>query len=143
MSELKPCPFCDGPATYVTVLKIAGDYSAAVICERCNAKTDFMRANDEEDAKVMAAACWNTRAERTCHYFPDEYQTAFDENDEEIETGEACADRCEYSCDVCGYTMLGGDEGGWFEETTGEYGGWNYKPRFDYCPNCGARVVES
>lgn len=66
MSELKPCPFCDGPATYVTVLKIAGDYSAAVICERCNAKTDFMRANDEEDAKVMAAACWNTRAERTC-----------------------------------------------------------------------------
>lgn len=66
MSELKPCPFCDGPATYVTVLKIAGDYSAAVICERCNAKTDFMRANDEEDAKVMAAACWNARAERTC-----------------------------------------------------------------------------
>ena len=66
MSELKPCPICDGPATYVTVLKIAGDYSAAVICERCNAKTDFMRANDEEDAKVMAAACWNARAERTC-----------------------------------------------------------------------------
>lgn len=66
MSELKPCPFCDGPATYVTVLKIAGDYSAAVICERCNAKTDFMRANDEDDAKVMAAACWNARAERTC-----------------------------------------------------------------------------
>lgn len=51
MSELKPCPFCDGPATYVTVLKIAGDYSAAVICERCNAKTDFMRANDEEEAR--------------------------------------------------------------------------------------------
>lgn len=66
MSELKPCPFCDGPATYVTVLNIAGYYSAAVICERCNAKTDFMRANDEEDAKVMAAACWNARAERTC-----------------------------------------------------------------------------
>lgn len=66
MSELKPCPFCGGPATFCTSLSSTGDYDAAVICERCNAKTDFMRATDEEDAKVMAAACWNTRAERTC-----------------------------------------------------------------------------
>lgn len=78
--------------------------------------------------------------ERTCHYFPDEWQSAFDENDEEIETGETFADGCDYSCDICGFTMLGGEDGGWFDETPGEYGGWNYKPRFNFCPNCGAKV---
>lgn len=65
-SELKPCPFCGGEATFVTSLHITGEYAAIVMCERCNAKTDSMRAHDEEDAEVMAAACWNARAERTC-----------------------------------------------------------------------------
>lgn len=109
MSELKPCPFCDGPATYVTVLKIAGDYAAAVICERCNAKTDFMRANDEEDAKVMAAACWNTRAERTCVLEDIPYEPGRWEG---------------VRCSSCGVT----------DEDTDLSG--------NYCPNCGAKVVE-
>lgn len=67
MSKLKPCPFCDGPATFCTTLEITGGYGAIVLCMRCNAKTDSLYAHDEEDAKIMAAACWNTRAERTCH----------------------------------------------------------------------------
>lgn len=136
MSKLKPCPFCGGSVTREVI-----EGRACIDCKTCERhhwEADITCRYQGADGLVE---WWNTRAERTCHYFPDEYQTAFDENDEEIETGEACADVCDYSCDVCGYTMLGGDEGGWFEETPGEYGGWNYKPRFDYCPNCGARVV--
>lgn len=122
MSELKPCPFCDGPATYVTVLKIAGDYSAAVICERCNAKTDFMRANDEEDAKVMAAACWNARAERTCipHVEPRALTV-----DTEPSFYQA----------IC--------ECGWIVGEDGTSNLSEFEHVDSYCGCCGARVVES
>jgi len=92
-------------------------------------------------SREAVRTAWNARAERTCHYFPDSMQVAFDENDEEIETGEAYSDGCDYTCSACGFTMLGGEEG-WFDETPGEYGGWNYKARFNYCPNCGAKVSE-
>lgn len=112
MSELKPCPFCDGPATYVTVFKIAGDYSAAVICERCNAKTDFMCANDEEDAKVMAAACWNARAERTCE-------------NTRMKSDQWLCSECGGNYDIANIDLDRDEDSG--------------IP--SYCPNCGAKVV--
>ena len=139
MSELEPCPFQKPGETHdVRFIELKPGYGQ-IGCADCG----FWFPSEEMISRKNAIERWNTRTERTCHYFPDEWQSAFDENDEEIETGEAYADGCCYSCDVCGYTMLGGDEGGWFEETPGEYGGWNYKPRFDFCPHCGARVVES
>lgn len=137
-SELKPCPFCkcDAGDMCVGVVKEQGHY--AVVCNSvlggCGATAGF------RETPELAIESWNTRAERTCEYLPDSLQVAFDENDEEIETGEADSDGCDYSCSSCGFTMLGG-EIGWFDETEGEYGGWKYAPRFNYCPNCGAKVV--
>lgn len=138
MTELKPCPFCGGIAN--------------VMQDRHYPKW-FVGCNDDNclgfsglgwlyGSKQQAIEAWNTRYEPTCHYCPDVTNTAFDENDNEIETGEAHPDGCDYSCSNCGNTMLGGDDGGWFDETEGEYGGWDYKPRFNYCPHCGAKVIE-
>lgn len=145
MSELKPCPKCWQPVKgYVTGGVAAfgcGEYGYNVDCKCGISFSTVCCFETPEEAEEYGIRQWNTRAERTCNYFPDEYQTAFDEKDEEIETGEAFCDGCDYSCDNCGFTMLGGDEGGWFKETPGEYGGWNYRPRFNYCPNCGAKVA--
>ena len=140
MSELKQCPFCDGFISVSTGRVPSGGWAARNKCTVCGAELTCF-GETEDDAIIALLKAWNTRAERTCHYFPDSVQVAFDENDEEIETGEAYSDGCDYSCSICGFTMLGGEEG-WFDETPGEYGGWNYKARFSYCPNCGAKVVE-
>ena len=51
----------------------------------------------------------------------------------------------EANCDVCGYTMGAGDNGcddGWFDMERLEHG-YKLTPIFDFCPNCGARVVSS
>ena len=135
MSELRECPRCKG-SVWLQRFNVHPSLKARIICS-CGIE---MRASKRDSVEDLIER-WNTRAERTCNYFPDEYQTAFDENDDEIETGEASCDGCDYSCDNCGFMMLGGDDGGWFKETPGEYGGWNYEPRFNYCPNCGARVT--
>lgn len=77
--------------------------------------------------------------ERTCKYVHDIGVTAYDEDGYEIENDEA-ADEADMSCNYCGYLMLRGDIG-WFDEEPGECGGWICKPRFNYCPHCGAKVV--
>ena len=137
MSELRECPFpTAGIVHEPKVITAVGE--SWVLCTCGASGPMFSDADGNGESRAIEA--WNTRAERTCHYFPDSVQVAFDENDEEIETGEAYSDGCDYSCSICGFTMLGGEEG-WFDETPGEYGGWNYKARFSYCPNCGARVV--
>ena len=143
MSELRQCPFCGGEASVYESNRYPSSGNRitgyTVICTDMDCIN--YRADDwYERTEKRAIERWNTRAERTCHYFPDSMQVAFDENDEEIETGETDSDGCDYTCDACGFTMLGGEEG-WFDEAPGEYGGWDYKARFNYCPNCGAKVV--
>ena len=144
MSELGGCPKCGRPV-HAKIIGGPGalggfEYGLDVECDCGISYSTGCKFETHEEAIELGIIDWNTRAERTCNYFPDEYQTAFDEKDEEIETGEAFCDGCDYSCDNCGFTMLGGDEGGWFKETPGEYGGWNYEPRFNYCPHCGAKI---
>lgn len=34
------------------------------------------------------------------------------------------------------------DVDGWFDEEKGPHGGIVYKPRFNFCPKCGSKVVE-
>lgn len=77
---------------------------------------------------------------RTCRFIPENIHWYFDENDNEIETEEGHPDgSMECSCSKCGYPMLS-DEGGWFDEEEGPHGGIVYKPRFNFCPNCGSRA---
>lgn len=72
--------------------------------------------------------------QETCTYQPTEYETRFDENDEEIETNDPAEDCVAFECSACGFEMMFGDMG-WFDYEP------PYKPYFKFCPNCGARVV--
>lgn len=72
--------------------------------------------------------------ELTCTFAPDEYATRWDENDVEHET-EDPDEYCTYFvCSNCGGLMAYGDDG-WFETEP------PYRPLFNFCPHCGARVV--
>lgn len=77
----------------------------------------------------------------TCTFRPDTYHPWFDDDDVEHETDCADEDYCFCQCSNCGDSMLGGPDG-WFDESPGEHGGYVLKPRFSYCPHCGAMVVE-
>lgn len=71
----------------------------------------------------------------TCVYEPTETLTRWDENDNEHETNEPDFDCGTFACSRCGYEMLYGDEGGWFDTEP------PYAPHFKFCPNCRARVL--
>ena len=77
----------------------------------------------------------------TCKYLPCVCVTWVDDNDEEHE--EENLEEFGYSenayCSVCGFEMMAGEEG-WFDYECKEHGNLLI-PNFNYCPNCGARVV--
>lgn len=76
-----------------------------------------------------------------CKYLPITCAVWFDDNDEEHEDIrlEAFTRSENAYCSVCGYEMMTGEEG-WFDYERKEHGN-RLIPRFNYCPNCGARVV--
>lgn len=89
---------------------------------------------------MSAIESWNTRYERTCRYEPEIMHSYFDDDDNEISTHLADDDGIAYECSECGFPML---REGWFTEEPGEHGGWEVDKRwFDYCPGCGAKVVD-
>lgn len=61
--ELKPCPYCGGPAKHaleaVHFTSRKSEFWHIYTCKWCGARTDVFE--DDE----MAAAAWNNRAERT------------------------------------------------------------------------------
>lgn len=75
----------------------------------------------------------------TCRFVPEVMHTYYDEDDIEHDTDEGCPDGGYCICSECGFPMLAG-EIGWFNESEGPHGGIIYEPRFNYCPNCGAKV---
>jgi hypothetical protein len=90
----------------------------------------------------------------TCHYIPDDVGfTWWDENDVEHYEEDSASYECDFaSCDKCGYSMMVGDCGWfdgwdeiteWTEEDGSEHKGYVLKPRFNFCPKCGARVVSA
>lgn len=121
MSELKPCPFCGGEADFATSLTQMGGYTAGVMCMKCFARTDLMYADDKDDAKVMAAACWNTRAERTCvpHVEPKTF------------TGDTEPSFYQAICDC-----------GWIVGEDGTPNLSEFEHVDNYCAGCGARITE-
>lgn len=89
----------------------------------------------------------------TCHYVPDDKGfTWWDENDEEHYEDGSANDECgSASCDKCGHAMMVDDEGWfngwdeiteWWEEDGSYHKGYVLTPRFRFCPNCGAKVVD-
>ena len=65
----------------------------------------------------------------------------YDNNGEELEDTslEDTANSENAYCSFCGYEMMTGEEG-WFDYERKEHGNLLI-PNFNYCPNCGARVV--
>lgn len=89
------------------------------------------------DADTMRYGGGEFRRARTCRYVPDVGHSWVDDDDMEHET-DLAGDDADMHCDRCGYTMVLD----WFDEEEGEHGGWRLTPRFNYCPNCGAKVVK-
>ena len=74
------------------------------------------------------------KEEHTCVYVPAEYEVIYHDDDTEEVTADPAWDCDAFKCSECEYLMIYGD-GGWFDEEP------PYRPRFSYCPNCGAKVV--
>ena len=77
----------------------------------------------------------------TCEYLPVTCAVWFDGNDEERADKrlEAFDNAGTAFCSCCGYIVMTGEEG-WFDYEREEHGN-RLIPNFNYCPNCGARVV--
>lgn len=115
MSELKPCPFCGGEAS-VKVLEYDDDCKVwGVFCEQ-DLESEYSHGHfvDNYPTEAEAIEAWNTRAECTCH---------------DRHGGDAWC----FSCDACGCVMPWTDS---FSVGTIRGGSLNY------CPNCGAKVVD-
>ena len=123
---LKPCPFCGG-TSFVGSLNggLCMDHEddgaplgivAEMYCENCGCRLQCKVLPEdahEVDADEMLWKKWNRRAERTCR---------IDMPVIDWETGET-----DYRCSACGFSA---DPQDWAET-------------YDYCPRCGAKVVES
>lgn len=79
----------------------------------------------------------------TCEYLPRAHAIWYDDDGEEHEDTklEALGTSEDTYCSVCGYEMVAGDDG-WFDYERKEHGS-RLIPLFDYCPNCGSKVVVS
>lgn len=138
MEEMKPCPLCGGTAI-LHADQLAVDPAPmyyTIYCPFCKLKlTRAGYMSYKEAIKV-----WNTRYEPTCHYEPEIIYSYYDDDDNEINTHLADDDGISYECSECGFAML---REGWFTEEPGEHGGWEIDKRwFEYCPGCGAKVVD-
>lgn len=125
MSELKPCPFCGGEAKTV----LADTYphrgmlhSWFVACtdSECGCELGFYGMDENGtcgtyETEAEAIEAWNTRAERTCRM----------------------TDRGE--CSECGAYIVRA----WTEvhDFNGDMKRIDLRSH-NYCPNCGAKVVE-
>lgn len=127
--ELKPCPFCGGEAK-AFYCEESGTFD--VQCQQCGAIPFIGSRTSERKTMADVIAAWNARAAvtdeqfamvvhdgdawqkvRTCH------MSMCDEDDDDLP-----AYYRSYKCDACG-------------KTHARYKGDDY----DYCPNCGAKVV--
>ena len=128
MNELLPCPFCGGEAETLTAESMHGGYLFGIMCNDCRSRGDVY------DTEAEAIAAWNSRAERTCY------------------ADEVTHRDCKYSVNR-----------GWKERTCKqEERGWSTEGDHarvwltcghdcmvptvqdlpNYCPNCGAKVVD-
>ena len=116
--KLKPCPFCGGEA-YMVDAEIDGREHYIAKCGTCYSTSGVMQLSRPE-----AVAAWNHRAERTCRMV-------------EVETGELAdysdTDEVIFHCESCH-----AERGIFSYDEDGNV----FSQRPEYCPACGARVVE-
>lgn len=116
MQELKPCPCCGSSnGLYVLQDEKYGEWS--VFCDMC--KTSFHNEN-HCDTREEAISAWNRRAERTCRIVLMDMA-----GNPPYRTGDWILDALSDGCSECGYPF-----------------GTLNKGKPNYCPHCGARVIE-
>lgn len=110
--ELKPCPFCGGEANLV---EDPHNWVWSIGCsnDKC---LGFSGLGWTYTSEREAAEAWNTRAERTCRAIPHD----------NLNESEGMGDAWEV-CSECGALLAVITD----NQTTP-----------NYCPNCGAKVVE-
>ena len=114
-SELLPCPFCGSEAS-VKVLEYDDDCKVwGVFCES-DLASEYSHGHfvDNYATEAEAIAAWNSRAERTCH-IEGRYGNQY--------------------CTCCGEMV------GTWDSTSELYVSGNMVELWNYCPNCGAKVV--
>lgn len=115
-NELKPCPCCGPKAFIIPTTKCDPpiDEHCWTAKLRCHECGLNISRSDatEKEALHEAIEAWNTRAERTCH--------------------SVSASSNFFRCSECGCEIMFTVDG------------WKplYMGRVNYCPNCGAKVVE-
>ena len=113
MTELLPCPFCGGGSrTYRTIV------GRFVAC--CN--NPFCASVGPFGTEAEAVAAWNTRIDdykQAAEYWQLMYEQTFAER-----TCRNTSDSNYFRCSVCRKKTYRGEE------------------TFNYCPNCGAKVVD-
>lgn len=123
MSELLSCPFCGGKA------KLEHDTDGSVYIVLNHKDYCFLDGVDTlqwfypfdgKTAEEVATESWNRRAERTCHIVPMDAA-----GNPPYRNGDLIMDSLSDGCSKCGCPF-----------DTLNYGVPNY------CPNCGAKVVE-
>lgn len=118
MGALNPCPFCGSEAR---LKEYKPTVSGVAICTECGARSPICRGDHTGGWKAHAIEAWNRRAERTCR---NEYH-GIGRTGLPIDGPFLCS-ACGYRADVCEI-----DAGG----------GMLTVP--DFCPNCGAKVVDA
>lgn len=118
-NQLLPCPFCGSPAELLHTK--AWDYFV-----RCTDKGCAARTRQYHENNVGAVNAWNARAERTCRNVNKEWEkTSF----AHAGTSFCCSECGAHYVDCESYYAALADAN---EEGI----------RTNYCPNCGAKVVE-
>lgn len=151
------CPEMDNPDSYISHLQSALKWHDEHVPRPTNPRSTCVVLEGEKPPEEVMfirdeGGVTHYLPEGTCYYIPDETGfTWWDENDvEHYEEYSASYECCSASCDKCGHSMMVGDEGWfdgwdeiteWTEEDGSEHKGYILKPRFKFCPNCGARVV--
>ena len=113
MTELLPCPFCGGEA------KIVGSVLDGFFAYCPNCGAGAVRKNE----KAEAIEAWNTRYERTCKNIKDQLHR--------IGATEFMCSECRayYADAEAYYAYLSCDDD-------------EREVKTNYCPNCGAKVVD-
>lgn len=112
---LRPCPLCDGKAIYRSGIHNGYDFESGTIrCVGCGLKLGVTLYGYGNYDPLHAFDAWNTRAERTCGE-PRGFTPHDQDNFGHPSFTELWCEHCDIELD----------------------------PEWDYCPNCGAKVVGS